>query len=145
VIDRDRVIVPLSSRIARDQLTFYSKYQPAGNGTGKRRSILNPVFTGRIAPLFAKQGANLQLPMFRYFAIGGSALLVLLFVSEAYLSDDGAARFDGSLYDTATYVPKSEATLAVAELRFTHDASPADHIRDVFAQFVADEGRRKKR
>jgi hypothetical protein len=85
------------------------------------------------------------MPIFRYFAIAGSALLVLLFVSEAYFSDDGGSRFDGSLYEGATYVPRSEATLAVAELQLTHDATPADHIREIFAQFVANEGRHKKR
>lgn len=85
------------------------------------------------------------MPIFRYFAIAGSALLVLLFVSEAYLGDDGDQRFDGSLYDSATYVPRSEATLAVAELQFTHDATPADHIREIFSQFVANDSRRRKR
>jgi hypothetical protein len=34
---------------------------------------------------------------------------------------------------------------AVAELRFKRDASPADHVKEVFAQFVANEGRRARR
>jgi hypothetical protein len=85
------------------------------------------------------------VPVLRYFAIAGSALLVFLFVSDAYFGDGSNSRFNGSLYDSATYVPRVEEASAVAELRFTHDASPADHVREVFAQFVANEGRRAKR
>lgn len=87
----------------------------------------------------------MQIPISRYFTIAGSALLVLLFVSEAYLSDDGGSRFDGSLYDSATHVPRPEASIGVAELQPTHDETPAGHIREIFAQFGADEARRKKR
>lgn len=87
----------------------------------------------------------MQTPIFRYFAIAGSALLVLLFVSEAYLSDDGEARFDRSLFDSATYVPRPEATIAVAELLLAPSETPAEHIREIFAQFGADESRRRKR
>jgi hypothetical protein len=84
------------------------------------------------------------MPTSRYFAIAGSAVLVLLFVSSAYLSDDGAARFDRSFYESATYVPRAEASLAVAELQVVHDATPAERIREIFAQFGADEGRRRR-
>jgi hypothetical protein len=139
---RKRLCPPYDSRC---QLKFYSNSQSAGNRTGKRFPGLNPAFIARVAPLFLKQGANLQTPVFRYFAIAGSALLVLLFVSDAYLSDAGEERFDRSLYDSTTYVPRYEATIAVAELHMTHDATPADHIREIFAQFGADESRRKKR
>jgi hypothetical protein len=85
------------------------------------------------------------MPVLRYFAVAGSALLVFLFVSDAYFGDEGNARFNGSLYESATYVPRIEETRAVAELRFPRDASPADHVRDVFAQFVTNEGRRARR
>lgn len=85
------------------------------------------------------------MPIFRYVTIVGSALLVLLFVSDAYFGDESTSRFNGSLYESATYVPRSEETAAVAELRFTRDASPADHVREVFAQFVANDGRRARR
>jgi hypothetical protein len=85
------------------------------------------------------------MPISRYFAIAGSALLVLLFVSGVYLGDDGDARFDRSFYDSATYGPRSEATIAVAELQVTHDVTPAAYIREIFSQLGADENRRKKR
>ena len=86
------------------------------------------------------------MPVFRYFAVVGSALLALLFVSNA-LFGDGADdwRFDGSLYDSASYAPRAEDVAATAELRFTHDATPAARIKETFAQFVPNEGRRGKR
>ena len=84
------------------------------------------------------------MPIFRYFAFVGSALLVLLFVSDAYLRDsESDARFDGSLYQSAIYAPRLVETLV--EPRFTRDASPADRVREVFAQFVPNEGKRVKR
>ena len=85
------------------------------------------------------------MPVLRYFAIAGSALLVFLFVSDAYFGDENNSRFNGSLYESATYVPRVEVPTSVAELRFTRDASPADHVRAVFAQFAANEGRRARR
>jgi hypothetical protein len=85
------------------------------------------------------------MPISRYVAIAGSTLLVLLFVSAAYFGYDGEARFDRSFYDRATYVPRPEVTIAVAELQVVRDATPAEHIREIFAQFGADEGRRRKR
>ena len=84
------------------------------------------------------------MPIFRYFAGVGSALLVLLFVSDACLRDgDSDLRFDGSLYQSAIYAPLPVATLA--EPRFTRDATPADRVKEVFAQFVPNEGKRGKR
>ena len=84
------------------------------------------------------------MPIFRYFAVVGSALLVLLFVSDACLRDsENDLRFDGSLYQSAMYAPLIEQT--VTEPRFTRDATPADRVREVFAQFVPNEGRRTKR
>ena len=84
------------------------------------------------------------MPIFRYFAGVGSALLVLLFVSDACLRDgDSDLRFDGSLYQSALYAPRLVETLV--EPRFTRDASPADRVREVFAQFMPNEGRRTKR
>ena len=85
------------------------------------------------------------MPVLRYFTIVGSASLVLLFVSDAYFGDESASRFNGSLYESATYVPRVAEAATVAELRFPRDASPADHVRKVFGQFVADEGRRARR
>ncbi len=86
------------------------------------------------------------MPIFKYFAVTGSALLVLLFISDAYLRDsESEARFDGSLYESATYVPRIEETPVLAEVRFTRDVTPADRVKDVFAQFVPNENKRGKR
>jgi len=84
------------------------------------------------------------MPIFRDFAGVGSALLVLLFISDACLRDGEIdSRFDGSLYQSAIYAPRLAETLT--EPRFTRDASPADRVKEVFAQFVPNEGKRGKR
>jgi hypothetical protein len=84
------------------------------------------------------------MPILKYFAVVGSALFVLLFVSDAYLRDsESDSRFDGSLYQSAIYAPRLVETLT--EPRFTRDATPADRVREVFAQFVPNEGKRGKR
>ena len=84
------------------------------------------------------------MPIFKYFAVVGSALFVLLFISDAYLRDsESDSRFDGSLYQSAIYAPRLVETLT--EPRFTRDATPADRVREVFAQFVPNEGKRGKR
>jgi uncharacterized protein (DUF58 family) len=86
------------------------------------------------------------MPVFKYFAVMGSALLVLLFISDALFGDSGSnLRFNGSLYESALYAPRLDETAVAAELRFTRDATPADRIRDVFAQFVPNDSRRGKR
>ena len=86
------------------------------------------------------------MPVFKYFTVVGSALLVLLFVSNAYLTDDESnLRFDGSLYESALYAPRVEETRTTAELRFTRDVTPAVRVREVFAVFVPNERRRNKR
>ena len=83
------------------------------------------------------------MPIFKYFTVVGSVLLVLLFVSNAYLDDDESnLRFDGSLYGSALYAPRVEDTI---ELRFTRDVTPAVRVREVFAVFVPNERRRNKR
>ena len=84
------------------------------------------------------------MPIFKYFAVVGSALLILLFVSDAYLRDgESESRFDGSLYQSAIYAPRLAETLT--EARFTRDATPADRVKEVFAQFMPNEGKRGKR
>jgi hypothetical protein len=84
------------------------------------------------------------MPIFKYFAVVGSALFVLLFISDAYLRDsESESRFDGSLYQSAIYAPRLVETLT--EPRFTRDATPADRVKEVFAQFVPNEGKRGKR
>jgi hypothetical protein len=85
------------------------------------------------------------MPIFRYFSVVGSALLVLLFVCDAYFGDASGSRFDASMFESATYAPRAEEVAAQAEVRFTRDASAAARVREVFAQFVPNEGRRGKR
>jgi hypothetical protein len=81
--------------------------------------------------------------IFKYFAVVGSALFVFLFVSDAYFGDnENNSRFNGSLYESAIYAPRLEETVVKAELRFTRDVTPADRIKEVFGQFVANEGKR---
>ena len=86
------------------------------------------------------------MPIFRYFAVVGSALLALLCVSDAYFGDSEInSRFNGSLYESAIYAPRLEETVATEELRFTRDVTPANRVREAFAQFVPSEGKRGKR
>jgi len=85
------------------------------------------------------------MPIFKYFAVTGSALLVFLFVSDAYLGDsESNSRFNGSFYESATYAPRSAERAASVERRFTRNASPAVRVKEVFAQFVPNEGKRRK-
>ena len=84
------------------------------------------------------------MPVFKYFAVVGSTLLVLLLGLDAYLADEASnARFNGSLYESATYAPRLEE--AMVEVRFTRNATPADRVKEVFGQFVPNEYRRGKR
>jgi hypothetical protein len=86
------------------------------------------------------------VPIFKYFTVVGSTLLALLFISNAYLTDDESnLRFDGSLYGSALYAPRAEEIQATAELRFPRDVTPAVRVREVFAVFVPNERRRNKR
>jgi hypothetical protein len=86
------------------------------------------------------------MPVFKYFTVVGSTLLVFLFVSNAYLTDDESnSRFDGSLYESALYAPRQEEIKTTTELRFTRDVTPAVRVREVFAVFVPNERRRNKR
>lgn len=86
------------------------------------------------------------MPISKYFTVVGSALLALLFVSNAYLThDESDFRFDGSLYDSALYAPRQEEIRTTTELRFTRDVTPALRVREVFAVFVPNERRRTKR
>ena len=85
------------------------------------------------------------MPVFKDFTAVGSALLVFLFISNAYLTDDESnLRFDGSLYGSALYAPRVEETWTTAERRFTRDVTPAVRVREVFAVFAPNERRRNK-
>jgi hypothetical protein len=83
------------------------------------------------------------MPIFRYFAIVGSTLLAFMFVSDAYFGDhEGHPRFNGSLNESAVYAPRLEEVVATKELRFTRDVTPAARVREVFARYVPNDGRR---
>ena len=84
------------------------------------------------------------MPIFKYFAVVGSALLVLLFISDAWFGEDDL-RFNGSLYESAFYAPRVEEVAVTTELRFTRDVTPANRVKEVFAQFVPNENMRGKR
>jgi len=68
------------------------------------------------------------MPIFNYFAVVGSALLLLIFASDAYFGDhESNSRFNGSLYESALYAPRLEEAVAIQELRFTrrcHSSRP---------------------
>jgi hypothetical protein len=83
------------------------------------------------------------MPVGKYFGYVGSALLALLFVFDACFGDNESTRFDASLFDSATYAPREE-TVAPYEFRYSRDITPANRVRDVFAQFVPGETRRGK-
>jgi hypothetical protein len=86
------------------------------------------------------------MPVFNYSTVVGSTLLVFLFVSSAYLTDDEShLRFDGSLYSSALYAPRVDETRTTAELRLARDVTPAVRVKEVFAVFVPNERRRGKR
>lgn len=85
------------------------------------------------------------MPVLRYFAVTGSALLALLFVSNTFLIDDESLRFDGSLYGSAMYAPRSEDVQATSEIRFTRDVTPALRVREAFAVFIPNDRRRTRR
>ncbi len=86
------------------------------------------------------------MPVFRYFAVVGSALLALLLISDAYFGEArSSSRFDASLYESAMYAPRSEEVVTTREFHFPRDITPANRIREVFAQFVPSEAKRGKR
>lgn len=85
------------------------------------------------------------MPISRYFTVVGSALLALLFICDACFNDADESRFNGSLFESATYAPRADELAAKEEQRFTRDATAAARVRDVFAQFVPNESRRGKR
>jgi hypothetical protein len=86
------------------------------------------------------------MPLFKYFGAVGSALLAVMFVSDAYFGDDeGEPRFNGSFYESALYAPRLEDAVAAREIHFTRDVSPAARVKEIFAQFIPNEGRRVRR
>jgi hypothetical protein len=86
------------------------------------------------------------MPIGKYFGYVGSALLALLFVFDACFGESEAnSRFDPSLFDSATYVSRHQEVATPYEFRYSRDMTPANRIRDVFAQFVPSEAKRGKR
>ena len=85
------------------------------------------------------------MPVSKYFVFVGSALLVLLFVSDAYFGDDESnSRFNGSFYESALYAPRLDEIAAKQELRFTRDVGCRPRQGGI-AQFVPNEGKLGKR
>jgi hypothetical protein len=129
-----------------DSLKFVTNSQPAANRSGKSCGPLNLAFVASDARFPSRREACPSMPISKYFTYVGSALLVLLFVSNACLNDDETnLRFDGPLYESALYAPRQEETRTTAELRFTRDVTPAVRVKEVFAVFVPNERRRSKR
>jgi hypothetical protein len=91
---------------------------------------------------FSKGGAQ-AMPNFKYFSVVGPALLALLFVSDALFGDN--SRFEGALYESAFYAPRLVEAPTTQERQFSRNATPADRVQEVFAQFVPNEARRGKR
>jgi len=58
---------------------------------------------------------------------------------------EGNPHFSGPLHERAVYVPRLEEPVAANEPRFSRDVTPATRIREVFAQFVPNDGKRWKR
>ena len=110
----------------------------------KPRCLKPGLYGERCILALKMEEARVPMPIFRYFAVVGSALLVLLFISDAYF-DDGDLRFNGSLYESAFYAPRLDEVVATTELRFTRDVTPANRVTEVFAQFVPNENKRGKR
>ena len=86
------------------------------------------------------------MPIIRYFTIVGSVLLAFIFASDAWFGDhQSTPGFNGSLRESAVYAPRQEEVVATRELRFTRDVTPAARVREAFAQYVPNDGRRWKR
>jgi hypothetical protein len=95
---------------------------------------------------FGKSRRIFTMPIFKYVVSVGSALLVIVSFSDAYFGDDERnSRFNGSLYESALYAPRLEEAISTRELRFTRDVTPAARVKEVFSQFIPNEGRRAKR
>jgi hypothetical protein len=47
--------------------------------------------------------------------------------------------------ESAVYAPRLEETAVTSEFRFTHDVTPADRVKEEFAQFDPNESKRGKR
>jgi hypothetical protein len=111
---------------------------------GQKLGRLKPGFYCDRGILFSKRGkARVPMPIFRYFTIVGSALLAFIFVSDAYFGDhEGNPRFNGSLNESAVYAPRLQEVVATRELRFTRDVTPAARVREAFAQYVPNDGKR---
>ena len=86
------------------------------------------------------------MPVGKYFGYVGSALLALLFVFDACFGEgDANARFDSSLFDSATYASRQQEIATPYEFRYSREMTPASRVRDVFAQFVPSEAKRGRR
>jgi hypothetical protein len=95
---------------------------------------------------FGNGRSTFRMPIFKYFVFVGSVLLVIVSLLDAYFGDDERdAQFNGSFFESALYAPRFEETISAQESHFTRDATPAARVKEVFSQFIPNEGRRAKR
>jgi hypothetical protein len=75
------------------------------------------------------------MPISKYFAVVGSALLVFLFVCDAYFRDDVELASP-----QRTLVARDD--VGTDELRLTEDVTPAARVKETFSMFVPGDTRR---
>ena len=83
------------------------------------------------------------MPVFRFFRSRDPRCWRCCLFATPCVNDE--TRFNGSIYESATYAPRAEEILAKAEINFNRDASAADRVREVFGQFIPNEARRGNR
>jgi hypothetical protein len=68
-------------------------------------------------------------------------------LAGSFLATDAQARggHGGGGGESAVYAPRLEKTAVTSELRFTRDVTPAGRVKEEFAQFDPNEGKRGKR
>ena len=83
------------------------------------------------------------MPVFRFFRSRDPRCWRCCLFAAPCVNDE--TRFNGSIYESATYAPRAEEILVKAEISFNRDASAADRVREVFGQFIPNEARRGNR
>jgi hypothetical protein len=124
---------------------LFANLEPIRNRSSKTCSIFKFGFINCDASSRDNRG-TIAMPIFKYFGTVGSVLLAVMFVADAYFGyDERNSRFNGSFYESALYAPRLEDGVAAQELHFTRDVTPAARVKEVFAQFIPNEGRRARR
>ncbi|MBI5132375.1 MAG: hypothetical protein HZA66_23290 [Rhodopseudomonas palustris] len=84
------------------------------------------------------------MPVLRYFATVGPALLALIVIVDAVFGE-APPRFNDAIFSSAVYAPSIAAASLRPERGFADDVTPADRVRQVFGQFSANDSKRLKR